>query len=455
MSTKTPAVGTTALSPKSPQAKGWLINRNFTLLSIGQAISNMGDFVYSTTLLIWVFALGGSAAAVSGVLVAQYVPVFVLGPIAGVFVDRWHRLRTMLASDLARAVIALLPLCVPGELRLPAIYCSVFLISAISRFFMPARSAVTQVIVSQQQQAQAASVGQVTQALSIVIGPALASPLYFTVGPEIAVLINAGSYVVSAFCLWRMRVPKADLLPSMLKSQSSFFEQGEKPGSSGITAVIEEMLAGFRLVVKTRVLLLVTILAMIALFGAGAINALDIIFVSQRLHANPDLYGYLGAASGLGMLLGAIGAALLAKRISSRVMLSGSLVLLGIGIVVYALQTWFVLALIFNFVLSLPQGGIDVGISPLLMGATPRQFMGRAQSVLNTAMYGASLLSIALAGSLGTFVPVYLILLAGGVLISLSGVFGWLALPTAVQTIQKELVIDLETLSAAEPVPVD
>src|SRR5258708_26634284 len=193
-----------AILPEPPREKGWLINRNFTLLALGQAISNMGDFVYSTTLLIWAFALGGSAAAISGVLVAQYAPIFVLGPIAGVFVDRWHRLRTMLASDLARAVIALLPLVAPEPLRLPAIYCSVFLISAISRFFMPARSAVTQVIVPDQQQAQAASVGQATQALSIVIGPALASPLYFTLGPQIATLINAASFGFSALCLWGM-----------------------------------------------------------------------------------------------------------------------------------------------------------------------------------------------------------------------------------------------------------
>ena len=54
--------------------KGFLINRNFRLLAIGQAISNMGDFVYSTTLLIWVFTLTHSAAAVSGVLIAQYLP---------------------------------------------------------------------------------------------------------------------------------------------------------------------------------------------------------------------------------------------------------------------------------------------------------------------------------------------------------------------------------------------
>src|SRR6516225_4035910 len=102
--------------------KGFLINRNFRLLAFGQAISNMGDFVYSTTLLIWVFVITHSAAAVSGVLIAQYLPVFLLGPVAGVFADRWNRRRTMVVSDVTRAIIALLPLVVPLFLRLPAIY---------------------------------------------------------------------------------------------------------------------------------------------------------------------------------------------------------------------------------------------------------------------------------------------------------------------------------------------
>ncbi|MGH2482701.1 MAG: MFS transporter, partial [Ktedonobacteraceae bacterium] len=276
MSTSTPSVSTSVPPPEPSREKGWLINRNFTLLALGQGISNMGDFVYSTTLLIWVFALGGSAVAVSGVLVAQALPMFVLGPVAGVFVDRWHRLRTMLTSDLVRTVIALLPLLAPGPLRLPAIYTSVLLISAISCFFNPARSAVIQVIVSEEQQPQAASIGQVTIALAIILGPALASPLYFLVGPVIAVSINAASYVLSACFLWRMRVPTADLLPSSFKSKTGSLEQA----SSGIEAILREMRAGFGFVLKTRTLLTITILLLIGMFGAGAINALDIIFVT-------------------------------------------------------------------------------------------------------------------------------------------------------------------------------
>src|SRR6185437_9991527 len=111
-----PLSETDEITTSTSKSKGLFINRNFTLLASGQAISNMGDFLYSTTLLVWVFVLTHSAAAVSGVWIAQYAPIFLLGPIAGVFVDRWNRRRTMIAADVARAIVALLPFIVPSFL---------------------------------------------------------------------------------------------------------------------------------------------------------------------------------------------------------------------------------------------------------------------------------------------------------------------------------------------------
>lgn len=86
------SIETTTPTPENtvaPLPDKLLKNRNFLLLASGQAISNIGDFVFSTTLLVWVFSLTHSAGAVSGVLIAQNIPVFAPGPIAGVFVNRW------------------------------------------------------------------------------------------------------------------------------------------------------------------------------------------------------------------------------------------------------------------------------------------------------------------------------------------------------------------------------
>src|SRR3981189_53003 len=98
-----------------------VINANYTKLFYGQAISSIGDYVFDTTLILWIGTrlLAGkdyAPAAVSGVLVALAAGVIIVGPVACVFVDRWDKRRTMMVSDLVRAalvaalgVVAMLP----------------------------------------------------------------------------------------------------------------------------------------------------------------------------------------------------------------------------------------------------------------------------------------------------------------------------------------------------------
>jgi MFS family permease len=409
------------------------INRNFTFLAVGQAISNIGDFFFATTLLVWVFTLTHSAAAISGVLFAQYLPIFLLGPIAGVFVDRWNRRTTMIVSDSTRVVITLLPLIVPLPLRLPAIYVSVFLLSMFSRFFMPARSGVLQVIVSPEQQTQAAAIGQATFALSFIIGPAIATPLYFLVGPIIACSINAAS------CVSLIRAPREKLYPYA-------YTKEERPAGS-IMPVLRELAGGFRFVATSRVLFIVTILALIGMLGVGALNALDVIFVTRNLHTSASLYGPLGAAGGCGALIGAVVIGLLARKVQPRYILTGSVLLAGVGIIVYSLQTWFIAALIVNFLIGIPNGGIDIGFGPLLINSTPQNMMGRAQSVIETGMYASSLISVALAGYFGQFVPVNIIFAIGGALLAAAGIFGWFAIPSAKPTVTRSETNEVSVLA--------
>lgn len=404
----------------------WLINRNFTFLATGQAISSIGDFVYSTTVLIWVLSMGGTAAAVSGVWIAQYLPVFLLGPLAGVLVDRWHRLRTMIFSDIARAIIALLPLFAPATVRLPAIYLSVCLISALGQLFRPAQSGVTKVIVDEKQQPQAASINQVMLAISFIAGPALAAPLYIFVGPVVAILINAASYVVSVLSLFCMRIARADLDPTAMKLAAG---EAKQASTNSLSSIFIEMREGWSFILKTRVLFILILLGIIAMLGAGLVNTLEILYVKQRLHADITFYGYLGSISGLGMLIGAVLAGLLAQKVSSERMLSGSFIWLGVFLSVYALQTSFAGAAVAIFVAMIMQAGLNVGIGPILMKATPDHYMGRVNSSLNVAMYGSSLLTAILAGWSGQFFSAYLVFLAGSIIIAISGLGSWFALP--------------------------
>ena len=290
---------------KPEGGKGFLINRNFALLAIGQAISNMGDFVYTTTLLVWVFTLTHSAAAISGVLLAQYAPVFLLGPVAGVFVDRWNRRTTMIVSDLIRAVATLLPFVVPEAATSSYnLYKCLSTFNVFSFFHAGADRVCCKSLyqricsprrhLSHKQLSHSPLSSALPRITALLCG-----------GAVVACLINAVSFLVSALCLRFIVGPREAFIP---------YASAGTERRGGIRPVIRELLVGFRFVATTRVLLVVTFLALIAMLGAGALNALDIIFVSRNLHASTALYGPLTAAGGLGALIGAIAMGLSRKR---------------------------------------------------------------------------------------------------------------------------------------------
>ncbi|HEX6507604.1 MAG TPA: MFS transporter, partial [Chloroflexota bacterium] len=148
MDTSTPQTGP-SVKRSSP-----LINRNFALLWVGQGISNVGDTLFDTTLILWIATqLAGrfswAPLAVSGVLLAVMIPTVLLGPVAGAFVDRWDKRRTMIWMDGIRAglIVLLVPLTglvpgmgsVPVGWQLTSIYAVVLLATTCSLFFGPSR----------------------------------------------------------------------------------------------------------------------------------------------------------------------------------------------------------------------------------------------------------------------------------------------------------------------------
>ncbi len=422
-----PATSTARIS-KIP----FYINRNFALLWGGQAVSNVGDFVFQTTLVLWIAAViakGQSWAplAVSGVLLATFVPIFLIGPLAGVFVDRWEKRRTMLAMDATRAVLVSLLLLNTGIISLPVgwqlglIYAVVFLESACSQFFNPSRFAFIGDVVEEQHRARASGLGQVTLNLAVVIGPPLAAPLLFAFGVQWALIINALSFVVSLLAILAVRPPPRAGSDSPAE-QASFFR---------------ELAGGLRFFVSNRVLTTILISIVIAVLGAGCFDALNIFFLTQNLHAPADLYGFIGAAFGGGAILGAVLGSAFAQRIGVARMFWLFLIILGVLFLVYARLTSFALAAVAAFLVGVGNAPINVAAGPLILHVTPREYLGRVMAVINPSSSLASVVSITLAGTLAstalrgfhatfwglTFGPMDTIFTGTGLLILLGGVY--------------------------------
>ncbi|MEY9926912.1 MFS family permease [Catenulispora sp. GP43] len=373
-----------------------IINRDFTRLWYGQAVSKVGDYVFNTTLVLWIATKLGyhqswAAAAVSGVLISGLVAMFAIAPAAGVFADRWNRKRTMLRMDAIRAVlvgalavVAFLPADkLPVAAWLTLIYAVVFAVNTAGTFFGPSRMAVVPDVVNGPEEiAKASGITQSTDALAGMIGPPLAAPLLFAGGVQWAIAINALSYVVSFLAIRSVPIP----------------DNAPNPAETAASNFWAEFTVGLAFFAKTRVLIVVIVSACIANFGGQAMNTLDVFFTTQNLHAAPKLYGLLGMAAGAGAIVGGLLATRVVARIGTANAVWTTVGASGLLVLVYARQTSIWAALPVIFLGLLPIAMVNAAIEPLVIQVTPRAMLGRVVSVFMPIISATQLGSTMLIG---------------------------------------------------------
>ncbi|WP_030905773.1 MFS transporter [Streptomyces sp. NRRL F-5126] len=380
-----------------------LINHDYRRLWAGQLVSQSGDFVFSTTLSLWIGTVllkntSYAPAGVSALVAVVAVGTLTVGPLAGVFVDRWDRRRTMLAADLARAalvavltVLAFLPVgTVPETGLLVAAYSTVLLTTCAAQFFNPARFALIGDVVGSQDRARAAGIGQATQAIAGIAGPPLAAPLLFTIGVQWALLLNSLSFLASFAAIRAVRPPARPATAAA---------PGAGRGFAGFAA---ELTAGLRLVAASRTVTVLITTVVLVTVGADALNSLNVFFVSDNLHAASRWYGTLEMAMGFGLIAGALLATRLADRIGARRVFSLGLLLTGVGIVVYSRLGSLGLALITLTVVGLPLAAVNTALTPILLAEVPRSHLGRVIAVCNPCQQIGALVGVSLAGWLAS-----------------------------------------------------
>jgi MFS family permease len=188
---------------KLPESLG----REYNLFWGGQAVSNVGDritiFVVPT---VMIFVLHASAFEVGIVAMAQYLGIPLLGPVAGVLVDKWDKRLTMLLCDVIRLVaVAVIPLAYWfGVLSTLLLFVCVAAISGATIFFNVGYLVAVPAFVKEGEMVRAYSRLEGTGSVSEVAGPSIAAGLYSAFGVA-ALLVDAASYLISAACFRYMR----------------------------------------------------------------------------------------------------------------------------------------------------------------------------------------------------------------------------------------------------------
>ena len=448
------------------RVSGFLVNRDFARLWYGQAISSVGDFVFDTTLIIWItFDLlphsSWAPAAVSALMLCALAGIIIVGPLAGVFVDRWSYRRIMLNTEVIRGVLVGALTCValvpqhdlPVGVWLTLVYVVVFVVNAAGQFFEPSRFAtIGEIVTGDVDQTRAFGISQATSSTASIIGPVLAAPLMITFGIQWALLVNTLSYFVSYVSIRSVRFPSTTDSASAGGEASSWRA---------------EFIAGIRMFVRNRFLVAVCLIAVVAQMGAGAIGTLNVFFLIGNLHQSPKLLGVLETTFGAGAIVGALLAARLVKRFTARRVIWIGLIVAGIFFGAYARQTNAIAAMILIFVFMIPVGALNTSLNPLLIAATPPGFMGRMMAVFGPVLNGANVLSIVVAGALASttlrdfhpsiaglhFGPIDTIFTVSALLIVASGIYAAFALPvsgTEAADAAPRMPIPVQTVPAIE-----
>ena len=178
-----------------------LRQRNFSLLWFGSVLSIIGDYFLFVALPFFVYEQTGSTLATGTMFAAQTLPRLLFGSVAGVFVDRWDRKKTMVFSDLLRALI-LLPLLlvvIGGPIAL--VYAVAFVEAAVSMFFLPAKSAIIPSLVAERDLTAANSLYSLTEDIPSLVGALLGGALLGLIGLSGLVLLDIATYLASALLI--------------------------------------------------------------------------------------------------------------------------------------------------------------------------------------------------------------------------------------------------------------
>jgi MFS family permease len=173
-------------------------NRNFRLLFVGQMVSQLGDWFNAVAIFALLLDLTGSATAVAWMLIVQFLPVALIGPMAGVVVDRVNRRRLMIGADLVRGVLILGLLLVRRADQVWIAYLVMALSVSASAFFEPARTATIPNITSAEQLMPANAASSAMWSAMLAIGASIGGLVTAFAGRDIAFVINAASFFASA-----------------------------------------------------------------------------------------------------------------------------------------------------------------------------------------------------------------------------------------------------------------
>ncbi len=399
---------------------GVLKNRNFFFLWLGQIISQLGDRLGLMALIGFAYSKKtyGSPLELFKIFLFIIIPVFLISPVAGVYVDRWDRRRTMYMCDFIRAVLVLvIPLFLFHIKNLALAYFIIFLVFCISRFFIPAKLAIIPDLVSKKDLLMANSLVNVTGMIAAIAGFGISGILIEWLGAENGFYLDSLSFFVSAVLIFFVAY-KYGHAPNLQELKQVIFEAIKKP-------VFQEIKEGILYFIQRREIRF-TAGVLFALSSAlGAVSIVLITFVQNTLHSATRDLGFFIMFLGAGLFFGTLFYGRFGQRFSHYRIISIALFLTGgiISVFVFILTRYqfFWIAALFAYLLGVFFSPVMVAANTIIHNVSESGMMGKIFSSMEIVMHLGFLIFMFTSSILAEKFSGGIILISVGCLISLLG----------------------------------
>jgi MFS family permease len=342
---------------------------DFWKFLVGQTVSNIGSSFTLIALPLLVFKLTNSAFNLALITVAEYVPLLLFGLVIGVWVDRIDRKRVMIFADIAQAVVlcSVPLLSVLGLLPVWWIYIVAFISSTLWICFNTAEFVAVPSLVGQADLVAANGRLQASYSAATVTGPLLAGLLVALVPVHTLLLVDALSFLLSALAVSLIRI-RLDVVN----------EEHHRPNG-----LLKEVAEGLSFILGHPVLRS-TCCLMALVNGVGfTVYAQLVLYAKERLGASDTQVGLLYASGSIGMIVLALAAGSLRRRLSFGKAVLSAPMLGGILIVLLAATRWYWTALVLWASIWGLVVFFDININTLLQTVVPDRLLGRVRSAVS------------------------------------------------------------------------
>ena len=370
----------------------------FFRLWLGQVVSSLGDWIGLIAITSLAARVGGgnAGAAIGLVLSARLIPGFFLGPVIGVFVDRWDRRRLMVTCDIGRGlVLALLPFVrTVGLLVLASL-----LLELMTLMWSPAKEASVPNMVPKEFLPTANSLSLVASYGTFPVGGALFAILASVAAwlghyhalrglevsqERLAFWFDVVTFFLSAVMVSTLRLPRRR-------------KDEESAGGPSLAKTVQELREGWRFIaVSPRVRAVILGLAT-GLIGGGMVVPLGTMVATDVVGAGPQGYGLFVTALGTGVAIGVLGVSVLQKRLPIERVFVGSLFVGGVSLMIGASMWKLGWTSVFVAGLGVAAGSVYVLGFTILQSNVSDDLRGRIFATMYTLVRFCLLLALTVA----------------------------------------------------------